>query len=61
VKDILAREPGLQKFTQRSVQHSLSERQENERVTQSRLLLDLLQRHQTADFNAIATTDESWL
>jgi hypothetical protein len=41
--------------------HSLSERQKNEQVTQSGLLLDLLQRHQTADFNAISTGDWSWL
>jgi hypothetical protein len=42
------------------VPRSQSQRQKNERITRSRLLLDLLQRHQTADFNAIATGDESW-
>jgi hypothetical protein len=59
VKDLRARELGLRTFTQRWVPHSRSERQKNERVTQSRLLLDLLQRHQKADFNAIATGDGS--
>jgi hypothetical protein len=50
----------LRKLSRRWVPHSLSECQKIERATQSRLLLDLLQRHQTADFNAIATEDESW-
>jgi hypothetical protein len=59
VKDILARELGPRKFTRRSVPHFLSERQKNERVSQSRLLLDLLERQHRADFNAIATGDES--
>jgi hypothetical protein len=45
VKDLLSRELGLRKFTRGWVPHSLSERQKNERVTQSRLLLDLLQRY----------------
>jgi hypothetical protein len=40
--------------------YSLSERQRIERATQSRLLLNLLQCHQKADFDAIATGDESW-
>jgi hypothetical protein len=40
--------------------HSLWERQKNEPVTQSKLLFDLLQRHQTADVSAITTGDESW-
>jgi transposase len=57
-KNLLARELGLRKFTRRRAPHFLSELQKNEQVTQSRLLLDLLQRHQTADFNAIATGDE---
>jgi transposase len=61
VKDLLARELELRKFTQRWVPHFLSERQKSEQVTQSRVLLGLLQRHQAADFNAIATGDESWL
>jgi hypothetical protein len=60
VKDLLAHELGLRKFTQRWVPHSLSDRQKNEPVTQSRLLLYLLQRHQTADFNATATGGELW-
>jgi hypothetical protein len=38
----------------------LLERQKNEWGAQSRLLLDLLQCHQTADFNAFAAGDESW-
>jgi transposase len=59
VKDLLARELELCKFTRRWVPHSLSERQKSEWGTQSILLSDLLQRHQTADFNAIATGDES--
>jgi uncharacterized protein YeaO (DUF488 family) len=42
------------------VAHSLLERQKNERVTQARLLLHMLQLHKTADFNAIATGDELW-
>jgi hypothetical protein len=33
---------------------------EKERVTQSRLLLDLLRRHQMANFAEIATEDHSW-
>jgi transposase len=45
VTDLLARELGLRKFTRRWTPHSLSERQKNERMTQSRLLLDVLQRH----------------
>jgi transposase len=53
VKVLIARELGLRKFTWRRAPHSLSEHQKNESGTQSRLLLDLLQRHQTADFNAI--------
>jgi hypothetical protein len=60
MKDLFARELGLCKFTRRWVPHSLSERQKNKWVTQSRVLLDLLQRHQTADFNAIAIEDQSW-
>jgi hypothetical protein len=39
---------------------SLSEGQKNQRVTQSRLLLDLIQRHPMADVTAIATGDKSW-
>jgi hypothetical protein len=42
------------------VLHSRLDHQKNERVTQSRLLLDLLQHHQTAGFNPIATGNESW-
>jgi hypothetical protein len=57
---LLARELGLRKFTGRWLPHSLSEPKENERVTQSRLFPDLLQSHQTADFNAIASGNESW-
>jgi hypothetical protein len=60
IKDFLARQLGLRKFARRWVLHSLLERPKNERVTQSRLFLDLLQRHQAADFHAIATGDESW-
>jgi hypothetical protein len=60
VKDLLARELGLLKFTLRWVPHSLSERQKSEWIPQSRSLLDLLQRRQTADFNGTATGDESW-
>jgi hypothetical protein len=60
VKDFLPRELGLRKFTRRWVPHSLLHCQKNERVAQPRLLLNLLQRHQTADFNAITTEDESW-
>jgi hypothetical protein len=60
MKDFLARELELCKFTRRWVPHSLSEGQKNEWATQSRLLLGLLQRHQTADFSAIAIEDESW-
>jgi pleiotropic regulator 1 len=59
VKVLLARELGLRKFIRRWVPHSRLEHQKNERVAQSRLLVDLLQSHQTADFNAIATEDES--
>jgi transposase len=59
VKDFLAREPRLRKYPRRWVPLSLSERQKNGRVSQSRLLLDLLQCHQTADFNATAAKDES--
>jgi hypothetical protein len=33
---------------------------EKERVTQSRLLLDLLRQHQAIDFTEIASGDESW-
>jgi hypothetical protein len=51
VKYLLARELGLRKLPRRWVPHFLSERQKIERVTQSRLLLGLLQRHQTADCN----------
>jgi hypothetical protein len=60
VKELLARELELCKFIPRWVPHSLSEGQKSEWVTQSRVLLGLLQRHQVADFNAIATGDESW-
>jgi hypothetical protein len=60
VKNLLARELGLREFTRKWVPHARSERQKNEWVTQSKLLLDLLQSHQTADFNAIAIGDESW-
>jgi histone-lysine N-methyltransferase SETMAR len=60
VKDLRAGELGLHQFTRRRVPHSLSERSKNERVIQSRLLLDLLQSHQTASFNAIAIEAESW-
>jgi transposase len=60
VKDLLAHDLGLRKFTRRWVLRSRSERWKREWVTQTTLLLDLLQRRQTADFNAIATGDESW-
>jgi hypothetical protein len=59
VKDLIARRLELRTFIRRWVPHALLEHQKNERVTQSRLLLDLLQRHQITDFNAIATGDES--
>jgi hypothetical protein len=42
------RQLGLRKFTRRWVPYSLPEAQKKERVTQSRLLLDLLGQHQTA-------------
>jgi transposase len=60
VNDLITRELGLRKFTRRCVPHSWTERQKNEQVTQLRLLLDLLQRHQAGDFNVIANGDKSW-
>jgi transposase len=60
VMGLLARELGLRIFTRRWVPYSLWERQKDEQATQSRLLLDLVQCYQTANFNAIATGDESW-
>jgi hypothetical protein len=50
VRDLFARQLGVRKFTRRWVPHSLSDRQNDEWVIQSRLLLDLLRHHQTADF-----------
>jgi hypothetical protein len=44
VKDLLARSLELRKSTRRWAPDSLSERQKNKRVAQSRSLLDLLQR-----------------
>jgi transposase len=60
VKQILSREPGLEKCTRRRAPCELSEDQKKFRVDESRMLLDILHSYAEHNGERIATGDESW-
>jgi hypothetical protein len=60
VKDILARDLGLKKFTRRLAPHTLSGPQKVKRVEASAELLQILNDLEADSFDGIATGDESW-
>jgi hypothetical protein len=59
VKDILARNLGLKKFTRRWVSHTLSGPPKGKRVEASTELLQILNDLEAESFDGITTGDES--